>query len=684
MRNIFSFLLLCLTGTWLQGQPAPAYRLMTLPIPEGIVLEGGGLTTLPNGALALVTRHGDAWIIENPSMAGNSQPYYRHFASGLHEPLGLAWHDGTLWVTQRGELTRLWDKNGDGEADLYESVYRLPITGNYHEYSYGPAVGPDGWLYVTGNVGFFNPEWWRGQSQAPWRGWALRISPEGEMEPYAAGMRSPNGYGFYDGEFFYADNQGDWIGSGGLVHLEKGDFAGHPASLAWSGHPQSPVQVRQADIYARVDPQLTPAGTPPYKPENDPDGPVLPLYTLAQELPGVKTPAVWLPHGVLGISTGQFLEDTTGGAFGPFGGQLFVSDQGQSKLVRVFMEKVEGVYQGAAFGFFDGFASGAMRLSWGRDGSLYVAQTNRGWGSSGPADFALQRLVWTGEVPFEIARMEAMPDGFRLTFTRPVDKATATNPGSYQLSTFTYKYHPVYGSPAVDIAEAQVRHAEVSRDGLQVRLVVSGLREGYVHELTAAGVQDYTDGQGLLHPTGYYTLNRRPQGDTLALPAGAAMPHHHHPAPAETRPEPSPAPRPAGSLAKNQTSQPAHWTTGPDLTIRLSTEPGLQYDVKDMTVEAGARIRLIFNNPDDMPHNFLLVRPGQADKVGKAALALGVKGMAMDYVPDLPEVLYHTKLLQPATTQTIYLEAPQEPGVYSYVCTYPGHYLTMRGLLRVR
>ena len=85
-----------------------------------------------------------------------------------------------------------------------------------------------------------------------------------------------------------------------------------------------------------------------------------------------------------------------------------------------------------------------------------------------------------------------------------------------------------------------------------------------------------------------------------------------------------------------------------------------------------------------MPHNFLLTQPGQADRVGEAALKLGVRGMELNYVPDLPAVLYHTKLLQPSTSQTIYFEAPTEPGVYPYVCTYPGHYVTMRGVLRVK
>ena len=161
------------------------YSIVTLPIPEGIVLEVGGLTTLPNGNIAAATRRGDVYIVENPYMENRGTPFYRHFASGLHEALGLQYKDGTFYVAQRGELTRLWDKNGDKKADFYESVYAWPISGHYHEYSYGPVIGDDGSMYVTGNVAFGDQEWWRGESRVPWRGWMMKISPEGEMEPFA-------------------------------------------------------------------------------------------------------------------------------------------------------------------------------------------------------------------------------------------------------------------------------------------------------------------------------------------------------------------------------------------------------------------------------------------------------------------------------------------------------------------
>lgn len=672
------------------------YTMVTVPVPTGLKLEVGGLATLPDGSIAACTRHGEVWIIENPTQEGGD-PHYRLFASGLHEALGLAWQNGTLWVAQRGELTRLWDNNGDGEADYYENVYSWPVSGHYHEYSYGPAFAPDGSMFVSGNVAFGDVEWWRGESRVPWRGWIMRITQDGDMEPWATGMRSPNGLAVIDGDLFYCDNQGDWIGSGGLVHVEKGDFTGHPAGLRWADHPESPVEISVSDIYSRVDPRMAAPGQRPVKPENIEDEKPVALYQIAEEVEGVKTPAVWLPHGVLGISTSQIIKDETNGAFGPFAGQLLIGDQGQSKISRVYLEKVNGVYQGAAFLFRENFQSGIMRLSWGNDASLFVGQSNRGWGSSGPKNEGLQRLVWTGKTPFEMKAIKATPDGFEIEFTQPVNKKTAANPSSYQISGFIYKYHPVYGSPAVNVETCPVRYVKVASDGLSARLVVDNLRQHYVHEVVASGVTSYRDNHGLLHTTGYYTLNEIPEGASLSIPAGMGA-HHHMPQPAaapETQgadsspdqqqalPTPTAATLIGENLAKRQITMPESWAEGPDLTVRLGTVPGLQYSVKDMTIKAGSKVKWIFSNQDDMPHNCLIVMPGGANQVGKAALDLGVRGMSLEYVPNTNKVLYHTKLLQPGTSEAIYFVAPDQPGVYQYVCTYPGHYSVMQGVIRI-
>lgn len=492
------------------------YPIITLPVPEDVLIEAGGVSMSNDGRLAVVTRRGDVFLIENPASFANGVSHYILFAQGLHEPLGCAWKGDALYVAQRGELTKLMDTNGDGRADVYETVYAWPLSGNYHEYSFGPAIGEDGSFYVTANVGFFSEEWWRGLSKVPMRGWTMRITEDGKMEPWATGMRSPAGYGIYDGELFYDDNQGDWMGSGGIWHVKKGSFVGHPAGLNWANESNSPVKGINLDSLSKYAPPRQEKNK--YgnyiKPENIEKEKGTPLYEMKAKFPAIQTPAVWLPHGILGISNSEIKEDRSAGKFGPFAGQLFVGDQGQSKVMRVALEKINGEYQGVAFDFRAGFQSGVLRMDWGHDGSLYVGETNRGWGSAGEKNEGLQRVIWSGKMPFEMKTVKAMPDGFEIEFTKPADVKTLKDLANFEVSSFIYKYHPVYGSPPINNETLKCDGLSVSEDGLKVRLVFSNLKKYYVHKLYLPGVTD-KEGNPLLHAVGYYTLNNIPEGPML-------------------------------------------------------------------------------------------------------------------------------------------------------------------------
>jgi len=179
--------------------------------------------------------------------------------------------------------------------------------------------------------------------------------------------------------------------------------------------------------------------------------------------------------------------------------------------MRVFLEKTkDGRYQGACFPFRQGFASGIVPVRWGQDGSLFVGGTNRGWGSRGPKPYAVERLVWTGKTPFEIQEMRAKPDGFELTFTKPIDPVSAGKPESYAMKTFTYIFQASYGSPEVDQTTPKITRVTVGEDGRSVRLSVDGLQEGHIHDLALPGVRS-AEGQPLLHPQAYYTLNTIPE-----------------------------------------------------------------------------------------------------------------------------------------------------------------------------
>jgi azurin len=355
--------------------------------------------------------------------------------------------------------------------------------------------------------------------------------------------------------------------------------------------------------------------------------------------------------------------------------------------MRVALEKVKGEYQGAVFPFRSGFHSGVLQLSWGDDGSLFAGMTNRGWPSTGSEPYGIDRLVWTGRVPFEMKAVEARTDGFEITFTRPVDRETAADPSNYEISGFTYHYHSTYGSEVINRKEAPITRLKVAEDGRSVRIAADSLRSGYIHEIQLQNLTSET-GVPLLHDVGYYTLNRIPEGDPLTegvVPTSEPETSSEEEAPEEATAEDAAPTEPTAekALPKHQTTLPEHWTDGPDRTITIGTEPGLQFDKTELRAEAGERVKLVFRNTDDLTHNLLIVQPGTVEPVAKTALNMGLEGQERGYVPQSENVLFHTSLLEPGAEEAIYFTVPDEPGDYPYVCTYPGHWRTMQGILRV-
>lgn len=477
-----------------------AYRVATIPVPDDISLEVGGLDVLPDGRAVVSTRRGDVYIVSGASVDPPLSPRFILFATGLHEPLGAAvgpsvMHPGwkknegqtAVYCVQRGELTRLVDTNRDDRADLYETVSDAwGVSGNYHEFAFGPKFDADGNAWVTLNVGFCDS---LGKAVVPYRGWALKVAPDGSMTPITSGLRSPNGIGQVpipvgdktETAMFYADNQGDFVGTNRLMILQPGGWAGHPSSLRWR------------DDFLKAGKEAPPPPQPPRE----------------------KT-AIWLPYPKMGQSVADIVVDSTGGKFGPFAGQVFVGDQTIATVMRVALEKVTGAdgtsfYQGAAFPFFKGLDCGVNRLAFDNDGAMLIGETDRGWGSVGRRRFGLQRLVFTGQTPFEIATMKAAPDGFVLTFTQDIDRASAENAASYTMSSHTYEYHQKYGSDEMETRQLSISRAKVMGPRT-VHIVVDGLRsggEGYVHALIAGGVKS-TKGSSLLHKEAYYTMQVLP------------------------------------------------------------------------------------------------------------------------------------------------------------------------------
>ena len=459
---------------------AKYYPIVDIPIPSTVPMRPGGLEILPDGRLAVGTRRGDIYFVSG-AFANPPKPEFHLFATGQDEIFSLAWRDGAMISTSFGEVTRIRDVDGDGVADRYETLSNNWGYAEGHEFAFASKPDPEGNVWVAlGLSGSY-------ESHNLFRGWAVKVTPDGRMIPVCSGLRSPGGVAANaQGAMFVIESQGPWNGSCSLKHLKPGGFLGHPASYNW--YPYT------ADLKAPVKPNTQSR-----------------LHLERARVPELVPPAVRFPYIKMGRSISGFRLDDTAGKFGPFAGQFFLGDYTLSILLRATTEQVNGVWQGACYPFREGLATGLMNVQFSPQGQLVVGgfTTNAQWPVRGTAPFALQRIDWSGLTPFEVKEINIRPDGFLLTFTLPVDPAVAADPANYAVSTYTHIYQAGYGSPEVDQTEPRVLTAVPSADGLSVRLTLAKLEVGHIHEFDFAKVRG-RDGAPLLHTKAYYTVNEIP------------------------------------------------------------------------------------------------------------------------------------------------------------------------------
>lgn len=462
------------------AEEAKYYPIVDIPIPTTVPMRPGGLEVLPDGRLAVGTRRGDIYFIDG-AFASPPKPSFHLFATGQDEIFSLAWRDGAMLATSFGEVTRIRDLNGDGVADRYETLSNNWGYAEGHEFAFASKPDRDGNVWVAlGLSGSYN-------SNNLFRGWAVKVTPTGQMIPVCSGLRSPGGIAANaQGEMFVIESQGPWNGSCSLKHLKPGGFLGHPASYNWYTFTKDLKE--------------------PVKPNSNSR-----MTVERGRVAELVAPAVRFPYIKMGRSISGFRLDQTGGKFGPFSGQFFLGDYTLSLILRATTEQVNGVWQGACYPFREGLATGLMNVEFSPEGKLIAGgfTTNTQWPVRGTAPFALQRIDWNGVMPFEVKEINIRPDGFLLTFTLPVDPKVAADPASYAVTTYTHVYHGGYGSPEVDQTAPRVLKAVPSADGLSVRLTLEKIELGHIHDFDFAGVRS-SAGKPLLHTKAYYTVNEIP------------------------------------------------------------------------------------------------------------------------------------------------------------------------------
>jgi hypothetical protein len=234
-----------------------------------------------------------------------------------------------------------------------------------------------------------------------------------------------------------------------------------------------------------------------------------PIDVPVPELDRMRTrESIMFPYEVGAKSATQPLLDATAGKFGPFTGQIFIGEMNTARIMRVMLEEVAGQMQGACVAFYDdaGLKSGTNRIAFDRDGTLWTGHTHLSWaGGDG-----IQRIRFTGKVPFDVLTMSLTADGFVLRFTKPLDPATV-KPEAFAFKRYYYEYHQAYGSPIEDAKAIAVTAATLSKDNLEVTLKLAELKPGFMHELTLHGISS-SDGAQIVNPLITYTVNHLRDG----------------------------------------------------------------------------------------------------------------------------------------------------------------------------
>jgi hypothetical protein len=481
---------------------AEHFTFEDIAIPPGMDPQIGGMDRMPDGRIAVAFHRGEVMFYDPSSSK------WSLFASGLQEPLGmLVDNDGSVLIMQRAELTRLKDTDGDGTADEYETVFDdFGMSGNYHEFSYGPARDAEGNLFIVLGIasngapmaqeirGEFSEigevdrdgmsssaDWGKNREKAgrmyarvKWRGWVLKLSPDGKaMEPYASGFRSPNGIGFdAKGRLLITDNEGDWRPTSPLYDVKRGGFYGHPASLVWkSGWTGGDPRVMDvAKLDAMQDPAV--GYFPQGELANSPTWPVV-------------IPKNSFPEGMAA--------------------QTLIGEMNQPNLIRVLDDEVDGVFQTALVPMFDAspLGIGNNRLVFGKDGALYVGKTALSW----PGSKGIKRIKWNGKPFASLDRIKAMPQGFALRFSQPLDAATLK---TLIVKKHTYDYHQAYGAPKKNQATLTINKSTLSSDGKTLILDIGALEEDYLHLIDMTGLLS-KDGGKVLGNKAWYQVVKAPK-----------------------------------------------------------------------------------------------------------------------------------------------------------------------------
>jgi azurin len=575
-----------------------------------------------DGTAAIATMTGEVWLVKGIDEKLEKLRWKR-FATGLHQPLGMKIVKDRLYVLGRDQITCLHDLNHDDEADFYECVSNAMTTSpGGHDFIVGLEMDKkERWYFASGNQGVCRVNGVRHAFQAAINPATGKSMPErNTLEVLATGFRNPNGLGLSpDGRFV-------------TTSVQEGDWT--PAT-----------SICQIELGKNEGAHFGAGGPKDGKPPE----PVL----------------MYMPRGEDNSASSQvFITSEKWASLKGDNNLIHLSSGGGSAWL-MMRQQVKGRWQAAAVKISGNFDSGPQCARFNpKDGHLYV-NGMQGWGTYTPKDGCFQRMRFTGGDKPVPAAFEARDNGVLLRFNQPVKDADAA---TCFAQCWNYKYGPQYGSP-----EYSVKYADTpGHDPLEVRSVqkLDGgktlfleipqiVPAGQIHLHLSTGQDVFMTAHALAEPftefTGYTKIAKTNHAAQIGLEA----------------------PKPA---------KPNPWAKGePGREIIVEAALGLQFVQKQLLAKAGEKLTIRFKNPDVVPHNWLLAKPGSLQKLGEKVnlMITDPQGMQKHYVPDSDDVIAYTDMTNPKAEFVIHLTAPKEKGDYPYLCTFPGHWMVMNGVLKV-
>lgn len=453
----------------------------------------------------------------------------------------------------------------------------------------------------------------------------LRVEPDGKrVEVLATGFRNPDGLGISpEGTVSAPSSEGDWVPASMICEVKPGGYYGY-------GGPRE--------------------GKAP------------------------ELPLVYLPRGLDNSSGGQVFVESD--RWGPLKGQMLHFSYGAGAMFLILREQVEGQPQGASTPMAGEFRSGVHRGRFSpRDGQLYVSGMG-GWGTYTTDDGCFQRVRYTGEPVQTPVGFHVHQNGVMITFAQALDREAAGDANKQFAQAWNYRYSEGYGSrelsprhpglPGHDLLA--IRSATVLGDGKSLFLEMPELQpvnqlhlhmrvdSGRAHDLFATV---HKLGAPFTGFAGYRaeakTIGAHPMLSDLAM---------------STKSVPNPFRKP---IARAR-----------DVVIEAGKN--LSFSVRSFEAKPGEAIKLTFKNPDVVPHNWVLIRPGTLASVGDMVnkIIADPEAVARHYVPKTEDVLVYTDMVYPEETFSASFRAPEKPGRYPFLCTFPGHWMVMNGEMMVR